>query len=179
MVIQLLKAARSYQAQIRAATRNVILRDQMGRVANIVARYGRGPRAMRQLRSVFRGLTVQVRQGVMNFAFGAVQAPRLQVGNRLFLKDIPIARGLGRHMVEGTRVRYGVDVTWTNTSTGEVKTMFMQQDYDAPQLNDVLQQHIEDIARENIDLSPESFGVHGEDEVQINQIDIVYVMRAF
>ena len=179
MVIQYLKAARSYQYQARQAIRNIILRGEMGRVASIVARYGRGPRAMRQLRRVFRGLTVQARQRVLNFAFGTVQAPRLQRGNRLFLKDIPIARGLGVHMEEGMRVRYGVDVTWTNTSTGEVKTMFVQQDYDAPQLNEILEQHVEEITRENIKESPESFGVSGEDQVEINQIDIVYVMRAF
>lgn len=179
MVIQYLKTARSYQIQARQAIRSVILRGQMGRVASIVARYGRGPRAMRQLRSVFRGMTVQVRQRVLNFAFGTVQAPRLQRGNRLFLKDIPIARGLGKWMEEGNRVRYGVDVTWRNTNTGEVKTMFMQQDYDRPQMNDIIDQSAEDIARENINMSPESFGVAGEANIEIMQVDIVYVMRAF
>lgn len=179
MVVQFLKAARSYQLQGRQAIRSIVLRGQIGRVASIVARYGRGPRAMRQLRGIFRGLTVQARQRVLNFAFGTVQAPRLQRGNRLFLKDIPIARGLSKWMEEGNRVRYGVDVTWKNAWTGEVKTMFIQQDYDAPQLNDFLEQHLEDIARENIDHSPESFGVTGDTPIEIMQVDIVYVMRAF
>ena len=179
MVIQFLKAARSYQLQGRQAIRDIILRGEMGRVASIVARYGRGPRAMRQLRRVFRGLTVQARQRVLNFAFGTVQAPRLQRGNRLFLKDIPIARGLGVHMEEGNRVRYGVDVTWRNSNTGEVKTMFVQQDYDKPQMNDFIDRHMEEIARENINMSPESFGVAGEANIEIMQVDIVYVMRAF
>ena len=179
MVIEYVQAVRGAKYKARAALRNIILRGQIGRVASVVSRYGRGPRAMRQLRSVFKGLTVQARQHVMNFAFSATQAPVLQRGNRLFLKDIPIARGLGRHMVEGTRVWYGVDVTWTNTNTGEVKTMFMQQDYDAPQLNEILEQHMEDIARENINESPGSFGVAGEANIVINKVDIVYVMRAF
>ena len=76
-------------------------------------------------------------------------------------------------------MRYGVDVTWRNTNTGEVKTMFMQQDYDRPQMNDIIDQSAEDIARENINMSPESFGVAGEENIEIMQVDIVYVMRAF
>jgi hypothetical protein len=115
----------------------------------------------------------------MTFAFGGVQAPKLQTRRRLFLKEIPIARGLGEHMADGSRVRYGVEATWLNTDTGQSGTMFMNQDYDAPQLTEELTEEAADRAKENITESPGSFGVPGKSNIEITSIVQVYVFRSF
>ena len=163
----------------RRALQALVARGELGRVATVVSRYGRGPRALRLLRRQFRGLPVQIRRHIMSFAFGGVQAPRLQTRRRLFLNEIPIARGLDIHMAEGSRVRYGVEATWLNTDTGQSGTMFMNQDYDAPQLTDQLEEEAADRAKENINESPGSFGVPGQSNIQILNIEQVYVFRSF
>ena len=122
---------------------------------------------------------MQIRRHIMTFAFGGVQAPKLQVRRRLFLKEIPIARGLDIHMAEGSRVRYGVEATWLNTDTGQSGKMFMNQDYDAPQLTDQLEDEAAERAQENITESPGSFGVPGKSNIQILNIEQVYVFRSF
>ena len=163
----------------RRALRALVLRGELGRVASVVSRYGRGPRALRLLRRQFSGLPVQIRRHIMTFAFGGTQAPKLQVRRRLFLKEIPIARGLDIHMAEGSRVRYGVEATWLNTDTGQTGKMFMNQDYDAPQLTDQLEDEAAERAQENITESPGSFGVPGKSNIQILNIEQVYVFRSF
>ena len=98
---------------------------------------------------------------------------------RLFLKDSPIARGRGQHMAEGSRGRYGIETTWLNTDTGQTGKMFMNQDYDAPQLTDQLEEEAADRAKENINESPGSFGVPGMSNIQILNVEQVYVFRSF
>ena len=163
----------------RRALAGVIARGELGRVASVVSRYGRGPRALKLLRRQFKGLPVQLRRHIMSFAFGGTQAPKLQTRMRLFLKDIPIARGLGQHMAEGSRVRYGIATTWLNTDPGQTGKMFMNQDYDAPQLTDQLEEEAADRAKENINESPGSFGVPGMSNIQILNVEQVYVFRSF
>ena len=122
---------------------------------------------------------MQIRRHIMSFAFGGTQAPKLQTRRRLFLKEIPIARGLQPHLREGTRVRYGIEVEWMNMDTGQTDTMFMNQDYDSPQLTDQLEQEAADRAEKNINTSPPSFGVPGKSNIAILNVEQVYVFRSF
>ena len=55
----------------------------------------------------------------------------------------------------------------------------MNQDYDAPQLTDQLEEEAADRAKENINESPGSFGVPGQSNIQILNIEQVYVFRSF
>ena len=163
----------------RRAIQSLVSRGELGRVASVVHRYGRTPRALRLLRRQFRGLPVQIRRNIMSFAWEGVQAPRRQTRRRLFLKDIPVAKGLQEHLAEGARVRYGVEVEWRNTDTGQTGTMFMNQDYDAPQLTSQLEQEAADRAQENINESPGSFGVPGGATIEILNTEQIYVFRSF
>jgi len=163
----------------RAALRTITGRGQIGRIAQVIGQVGRGPPAMGRLRSIFRGYPRSVRQYVLNWVGQGVGLQPRPGRRRLFLKDIPVVRGLFGDYTGANRVRYGVRVTWRDAISGQTGEVFRQLDYDRPQLTDQLAADAGERVGTDITGSPTGFGLSGQPQIEILGVENVYTFRSF